>query len=170
MSTNEYLIKLTTEAIEKLDLVMKELIKLPQSDRYEKYNVGAIGRSIWFIKEFQSPILDINPELNPSSPEDMEKDPPLDAEQVDIVNQLSAADIKKIDESLLSNVGQDWCKVARVVGMTMMKDEDRIPGIPDIYLAQRVRQLVKEGKLESQGNLAYMGYGEVRLHPKGSDR
>ena len=39
----------------------------------------------------------------------------------------------------------------------------RIPDVPDIYYAQRVRHLVEIGKLESQGDLHYMRYSEVRL-------
>ena len=170
MLTDESLIKLTSEAIEKLDFAMSELFKLSQSDRYEKYNIGALGRSIGLIREFQKPIFELRPELRPPLPENQVPDPPLTEEQIDFVNKLSEADIKKIDESLLSNASQNWRKVARIVGTTMMELPDRIPGIPDIYYAQRIRHLVKEGKLESQGNLAYMRYSEVRLTSKGSIR
>ena len=38
----------------------------------------------------------------------------------------------------------------------------RIPRLPDLYYAQRVRALVEEGALVAEGNLDYMGYGEVR--------
>jgi hypothetical protein len=90
----------------------------------------------------------------------------LTEEQLALVNKLSEIDIKRIDKILLSNACQYWRKVARVVGTTMMEMQDRISGIPDIYYAQRVRHLVKEGKLESQGNLAYMRYSEVRYPSK----
>ena len=42
-------------------------------------------------------------------------------------------------------------------------------GIPDLYFAQRGRKLVEAGRLESQGNLSYMGLSEVRL-PKGLNK
>ena len=42
------------------------------------------------------------------------------------------------------------------------------PDVPDIYYAQRVRHLVEVGKLESQGDLHYMRYSEVRLPGSGS--
>ena len=48
----------------------------------------------------------------------------------------------------------------------MMEMQNRISGIPDIFYSQRVRHLVEEGKLESQGNLGYMRYSEVRLPSK----
>lgn len=90
----------------------------------------------------------------------------MSAEQLALVNKLSEIDIKRIDKILISKACQYWRKVARVVGNTMMEMQDRISGIPDIYYAQRVRHLVKEGKLESQGNLAYMRYSEVRYPSK----
>ena len=95
-----------------------------------------------------------------------EPDPPLTEEQLALVSKLSEADVKRIDNALLSNACRHWRKVARVVGTTMMEMQDRVSGIPDIYYSQRVSRLVEEGRLESQGNLAYMGFSEVRLPSK----
>jgi hypothetical protein len=166
MSADANLVKLTLEAIEKLNLAMSELFKLPKNDRNEKYHIGALGHSIGLIREFQKPIFERHPELKPPLPEDVVPDPPLNEEQLALVNNLSETDLKKIDEALLSKVCQNWRKVAFVVGKTMMDLPDRVPGIPDVYYSQRVRHLVEEGKLESQGNLAYMRYSEVRLLSK----
>ncbi len=166
MATDESLIKLTSEAIEKLDLAFSELFKISQEDRYQKYDIGALGRSIGLIREFQKPIFKRQPDLKPPPPEDYVPDPPLTKEQIALVNKLNEIDIKRIDKALLSNACQFWRKVARVVGTTMMEFPERIKGIPDIYYAQRIRHLVEEGKLESQGNLAYMRYSEVRLPSK----
>ena len=47
-----------------------------------------------------------------------------------------------------------------------MSCRNGFPNIPDIYYAQRVRRLVAVGELESQGNLEYMRYSEVRLPAK----
>jgi len=44
-----------------------------------------------------------------------------------------------------------------------MNESTHVPGIPDIYYANRVRALVEAGRLESQGNLDYMRFSEVRL-------
>ena len=166
MSADENLAKLTLEAIEKLNLAMSELFKLPKNDRNEKYHIGALGHSIGLIREFQKPIFARHPELKPPLPKDVVPDPPLNEEQLALVNKLSETDIQKIDETLLSKACQNWRKVAFVVGKTMMDLPDRVPGIPDVYYSLRVRHLVEEGKLESQGNLAYMGYSEVRLSSK----
>jgi hypothetical protein len=87
----------------------------------------------------------------------------LTPEQQTRVEQLSGADIHLIDEALLSNAGYRWRKVARVVGTTMGRLPNPIVGIPDTFYAQRVRKLVADKRLESQGNLAYMRFSEVRL-------
>jgi len=87
----------------------------------------------------------------------------MTAEQAALVASLSAAEIEAIDRALLANTLERWRKVAMVVGKTMMELEDRRPGIPDTFYAQRVRNLVEIGSLESQGNLAYMRFSEVRL-------
>jgi hypothetical protein len=90
-------------------------------------------------------------------------DPPLTPEQKVKVAQLSEAEIRSIDEALLSNACHRWRKIARVVGTTMSSLTNRIQGIPDLFYSQRVRKLVEDGRLESQGNLAYMRFSEVRL-------
>jgi hypothetical protein len=90
-------------------------------------------------------------------------DPPLTPEQNEIVAQLSLAAIEEIDQALLRNVSHQWCKVAMVVAKTMMALPNRVAGIPDVYYSGRVRQLVSQGQLESQGNLQRMRFSEVRL-------
>jgi hypothetical protein len=87
--------------------------------------------------------------------------PPLTAEEKARVAKLREEEIEAIDQALLSSVSYGWRKVAMVVGMAM--DERRWPGIPDVFYAQRVCRLAKNGHLESQGNLAYLRFSEVRL-------
>ncbi len=90
-------------------------------------------------------------------------DPPLDAEQSLRVSRLRQEDLWEIDRVLLAQASPGWRKVARIVGMTIGELSGRLPNVPDVYYAQRVRHLVEVGKLESQGNLASMRYSEVRL-------
>ena len=90
--------------------------------------------------------------------------PPLTKEQEARVTLLTDDELQTIDKGLLSNASRHWKKVARIVGSTMMiGSPTRIEGIPDIFYAQRVRKLVESGRLESTGNLDYIGYSEVRL-------
>jgi pimeloyl-ACP methyl ester carboxylesterase len=92
-------------------------------------------------------------------------DGPLDAEESLRVSRLTQEDLWEMDRVLLAQASQNWRKVARIVGMTMGELSARIPNVPDLYYAQRVRHLVEVGKLESQGNLEYMRYSEVRRPP-----
>ena len=93
---------------------------------------------------------------------DVHPDAALTPDQVKLIKELTATEVKAIDDVLLANTCDRWRKVARVVGTTMMESPCRVEGIPDVYYSQRVKKLVKEGLLESQGNLSYMRYSEVR--------
>ena len=94
---------------------------------------------------------------------DVTPDPPLTPEQAMQVSRLRQEDLWEIDRVLLAQSTTTWRKVARIVGMTIGELSARFPNIPDMYYAQRVRRLVAVGELESQGNLEYMRYSEVRL-------
>jgi multidrug efflux pump subunit AcrA (membrane-fusion protein) len=78
------------------------------------------------------------------------------------VARLSQAELALIDAALLSQVSDDWRKVARVVGMAMLSMPDRLGEVPDIFFAKRVGRLVESGQLESQGDLRRMRFSEVR--------
>ena len=91
-------------------------------------------------------------------------DGPLAPEQQAVVDMLRADELATIDEGLLANCCDQWRKVARVVGTTLMRDSGyRFTGVPDVFYAQRIRLLVERGLLEAQGNLDFMRYSEVRL-------
>ena len=100
------------------------------------------------------------------SEHDVRPDPPLTPDQAIRVSRLRQEDLWEIDRVLLAQSAPAWRKVARIVGMTIGELSERLPNIPDVYYAQRVRRLVAVGELESQGNLEYMRYGEVRLPTK----
>jgi hypothetical protein len=94
---------------------------------------------------------------------------PLTAEELALIASLSTAEVDAIDRALLANTHRHWRKVAMVVGKTMGELTNRRHGIPDTYYAQRVRKLVEDRALESQGNLAFMRFSEVRL-PQSTDQ
>jgi len=100
------------------------------------------------------------------SEHDVKPDGPLNAEQAVRVSRLKQEDLWEIDRVLLAQAAPTWRKVARIVGMTIGQLSERFPNIPDVYYAQRVQRLVAVGELESQGNLAFMRYSEVRLPAK----
>lgn len=90
-------------------------------------------------------------------------DPPLSAEQARVAASLSAEVVSRIDAELLSHARDRNRKVAMLVGKAMMNSDVRVPGLPDLYYAQRVRALVENGQLVAEGNLDFMRYSEVRL-------
>jgi hypothetical protein len=92
-----------------------------------------------------------------------EANPPLSAEERSVIAGLTDADIETIDGAILANSSSRWLKVARVVGDTEEALEGRYPGVSYIFYAQRLRYLAEQRRLESQGNLEYMRFSEVRL-------
>jgi hypothetical protein len=80
-----------------------------------------------------------------------------------VANSLSPEVVARIDAALLSHAKKTQRKVAMLVGLTMMDDSLRVPGLPDVYYAQRIKALVPRGLLVAEGDLDYMRYSEVRL-------
>jgi len=105
-------------------------------------------------------------QLVETSDEDPEPDPPLTEEQQARVDQLTAEELQMIDDALIADACSQFRKVARIVGTAMMATEDSIKHIPDLFYAARVRKLVEEGRLVSEGNLEYMRFSEVKLPEK----
>jgi hypothetical protein len=89
--------------------------------------------------------------------------PDMTPEQTIKMAQLTNIDLSEIDKLILSNSSIHWQKQAMVITKTMNELDCRHPDIPDIFYAERINKLVKEGYLESQGNLKYMRFSEVRL-------
>ena len=87
---------------------------------------------------------------------------PLTRDEEELVAQLDAAQLEEIDSVILANVGDRWRKVAMVVGKTMRQLEHEYRGIPNTFYAQRIRELVHTGLLESQGDLEFIRFSEVR--------
>lgn len=93
-------------------------------------------------------------------------DGPLTPEEAIRVSRLTQEDLWEMDRVLLAQSAHDWRKVARVVAVAIGELSERLPNVPDVYYAQRVRRLVAVGELESQGDLTCMRYSEVRLPAK----
>jgi len=164
MPTDETLNKLLIEALEKLELAIKETFEL--RDGKENYNISKLVHSIGLIIQFQEQIFERNPQLRPNPPSDRIPDPEMTKEQLEAASKLSKEQINEIDTAIISIASAQWQKVAKIVGMTMSKLPSRVKGIPDLFYARRIEKLVREGVLESQGNLQFMRYSEVRLKEK----
>ena len=92
-------------------------------------------------------------------------DLPLSPEEAAIYANLSEADLREIDAVILEDCVRYGRKVARVVGTTFMHAKFKNRDIPVSCFAQRVVELVNQGKLIAEGNLNYMRYSEIRLPP-----
>jgi hypothetical protein len=105
--------------------------------------------------------------MSASDPEDEEEqaDLPLSPEEAAIYANLSEADLREIDAVILEDCVRYGRKIARVVGRTFMHAKFKDRDIPVSCFAQRVVELVNQGKLLAEGNLNYMRYSEVRLPP-----
>ena len=91
------------------------------------------------------------------------RNPPLSAEEMAAFSALGPGEIEAIDEAVLSCALPRWRKVAMVVGLVMGKLEGHYPQFSDVFYGARVRALADQGRLESQGELSYMRFSEVRL-------
>ena len=132
-------------------------------DDERKTLIRALGDVIGeLLGEIRAPTVRLYPELE--RPEVLgQPDTVLSPDEQASVSKLTPPEIELIDRALLSDCAASWRKVASVVGTSMLALKDQVPNVPDGYYAQRVALLVAAGKLESQGNLEYMRFSEVRL-------
>jgi hypothetical protein len=92
--------------------------------------------------------------------------PPLSGEELAAFQKLTSEELAAIDDAVLSCAFPQWRKVAMVVGQTMEKLADQFPQFSAVFYAERIRALADKGRLESQGDLSYMRFSEVRLPEK----
>src|SRR4051794_11454065 len=88
---------------------------------------------------------------------------PLSAEEIACFAKLTQKEIAQIDEAVLSCAFPRWRKVAAIVVFAMDRLGGKYPQFSDVFYAQRIRLLAEQGRLESQGDLSYMRFSEVRL-------
>ncbi len=104
-----------------------------------------------------------------SEPDDREPADRLTPEQEARARLLTAAQLQRIDECLLSHTSEKWRKVAYVIGRTMTDLHREFPGIPDVFYSTRIKHLANSGVIEAAGNLDRMRYSEIRLPEKAAD-
>ncbi len=100
--------------------------------------------------------------------DDTAPDRPLTPEDEAQARLLTAADLMRIDECLLSNTSHQWRKVARVIGQTMLALSREFPRMPDGFYSTRIKHLAQAGVIEAAGNLDRMRFSEIRLRDKTS--
>ena len=147
-------------ASENIDQAYSVFVELEIENK--KDHVRSLAKGSMAIRKIENHIFKIHPEFAPVV-DIGEPDPELTEKQAGLVKLLSEKEIQEIDDFILSVVTSNFQKVAKIVGLTMIKSPFRIVGIPDIFYAQRVRKLVNDERLVSVGNLEYMRYSEVKL-------
>ena len=88
---------------------------------------------------------------------------PISPEEAAAFARLREAEVKDIDEAILSCAASHWQKVARMVSLAEKKLGSKYPQFSYTLYAERIRLLAGEGLLESQGDLSFMRFSEVRL-------
>ena len=76
---------------------------------------------------------------------------------------MSAASAQDIDALILSFAEGQWKKVAMIITKVLFECERNAGDISADAIADRVRSLVEERKLEAQGNLSKWRHSEVKL-------
>jgi Protein of unknown function len=95
--------------------------------------------------------------------DDTQPDHPLTPEKEAQPSLPTAADLKRIDECLLSHASHQWRKVAYVIGRTILALDREFPHMPDGFYSTRIKHLAESGAIETAGNLDRMRYSEIRL-------
>jgi len=88
-------------------------------------------------------------------------DAPLNKKQADLVARLTHEQLDAIDSALFDQCAGSWRKLSFVVGAALQRLQ--LPGIPDVFFAQSVKEQCARGKLEAHGDLTRMHYFEVRV-------
>lgn len=100
------------------------------------------------------------PEIEP------EDDGTMDADEQARAAALTEAELRIIDECILSNTSDQFWKAAKVVALTMRDIGDNFPDLPDVFYSGRIKHLAAAGLIEAAGNLSRMRFSEVRLAKK----
>jgi hypothetical protein len=76
--------------------------------------------------------------------------------------QRRTASEQQIRQFVLAAVRPRWLKVARIIADVLKECERNELATRDYAIAERIRALIADGKLEAQGNIAKWRYSEVR--------
>ncbi|HEY2364185.1 MAG TPA: DUF3658 domain-containing protein [Candidatus Angelobacter sp.] len=95
--------------------------------------------------------------------DDKRPDGPLTPEAGAQARLLTAAQLQRIDECLLSHTSHQWRKVARVIGQTLLELESKFPNLPDGICSLRIKHLAESGVIEAAGNLNRVRFSEIWL-------
>ena len=87
----------------------------------------------------------------------------LSDDEMERIAQLTASEVARIDNWLLSFAIRRGRKVAFLVMSAMQQLRTEIPSVPDTFYILRVQKLIEEGRLEMDGNMDFWHQTEVCL-------
>lgn len=87
----------------------------------------------------------------------------LSDDEMERISQLTASEVARIDNWLLSFAIHRGRKVAFLVMSAMQQLRTEIPYVPDAFYILRVQKLIEEGRLEMDGNMDFWRQTEVCL-------
>ncbi len=134
----------------------------PSGTRAGGLHPCAYGVVISILSKLRAPLVLQYRELDTERPEGP-PDSLLDADEQLIVDHLTEAETQHVDTVLLGHCTTSYRKVAFIIGKTMTPSSEELDHVPFGYLVQRVQHLVESGRLESQGDLDYVRFSEVRI-------
>jgi hypothetical protein len=82
---------------------------------------------------------------------------------------MSTASDQHVDGLILSFARVQWKKVAMIIAEVSVECERNAADISLDAIADRIRHMVEEAKLEAQGNLSKWRHSEVRLAEQHSE-
>lgn len=154
------------QALAGLNAVESVICKVERDERPAL--LQALGGAIVETLRLRAKAVLQHPDLEPP----VELGPPdtvLGAEEMFVVQSLTADEVESIDAAILAGCVTGPRKVARIVGFAMKAMGSRLEKVPCGYYAQRVAALAESGKLKSDGNLDYMRFSEVWLGSEASN-
>ena len=100
MPSDVSLNKLLTEALEKLNAVMRGISELSDKEHDICHKSGRIGRAVGLIREIQGPIFWKHPELRPPPPVDYIPEPDMTEEEMEATSRLSSEELDKMGKAI----------------------------------------------------------------------
>lgn len=135
---------------------------LPSSPDRDAYVQAHAGVVVDILSKLRAPLVLQYPHLDTTRP-DGPPETDLNDDEERAAAALTDSQIALIDTLLLANCAASWKKVARIVMAALATNPEALADAPLGVFIRRVKALVQSGQLESQGNLDYMRFSEVRL-------
>ena len=93
-----------------------------------------------------------------------EYDRPMNADEQARAASLTEAELRTIDECILSNITHHWRKTAKAVALTMGDIGDNLR-LPDVFYSGRIKHLAAADRRQPQPHAAQRGAARTERKP-----